>query len=308
VQALAQFGSLPAGVDLIVMLQEKVSASKVAATAAKVSAAGAPHISPLVVPPFPAAPGPSAITHLSSPAPPPAAAIAARVAPPIVPPTVAPVPSALPHTVAPAPSSSSNAVAATAAKVSAAVAILHVSPPAPLSYPHGDDADDDDDDDDAAPSVYSIVSAKSASSTALALAKSYYDDIEFASRLCCEFAAAESSSPSLSSLFYEAHSKLQLIVAGNAHLKSLPSIRQPLWPRHEALIRFDLPLQRLTTHFTFSKKWFPRFFCMRERRLYYSDGKNGHPDTKDGTLAFMRRKPAPDGRYCVDLQGMLTRA
>ena len=46
--------------------------------------------------------------------------------------------------------------------------------------------------------------------------------------------------------------------------------------------------------------------------LYYCDGKvsykNGHPDTQDGTLAFMRSKPAPDGRYCVDLQGMLTRA
>ncbi len=33
-QALAQFGSLPAGVDLIVMRQEKVSAAKVAQIAA----------------------------------------------------------------------------------------------------------------------------------------------------------------------------------------------------------------------------------------------------------------------------------
>jgi hypothetical protein len=41
VQALAQFGSLPAGVDLIVMRQEKVSAAKVADIAAKVSAAAA---------------------------------------------------------------------------------------------------------------------------------------------------------------------------------------------------------------------------------------------------------------------------
>ena len=49
VQALAQFGSLPAGVDLIVMRQEKMSAAKVAATAAKVAAAGtAPFVSPLV--------------------------------------------------------------------------------------------------------------------------------------------------------------------------------------------------------------------------------------------------------------------
>ena len=73
-------------------------------------------------------------------------------------------------------------------------------------------------------------------------------------------------------------------------------------------MRFDLPLQRLTTHMMFSKKWFPRFFCLKGSRLYYSDGKNEHPDTQDGTLAFMRSKPAPDGRYCVDLQGMLTRA
>ena len=39
VQALSQFGSLPAGVDLIVMRQEKMSAAKVADTAAKVFAA-----------------------------------------------------------------------------------------------------------------------------------------------------------------------------------------------------------------------------------------------------------------------------
>ncbi len=71
VQALAQFGSLPAGVDLIVMRQEKVSAAKVAATAAKVSAAGAA----LPISPPAAALGPSATTHSSSRAPPPAAAI-----------------------------------------------------------------------------------------------------------------------------------------------------------------------------------------------------------------------------------------
>ncbi len=111
----------------------------------------------------------------------------------------------------------------------------------------------------------------------------------------------------MASLFSEAHSKLQLIVVYNAHLKSPLSERQPAWPRHEALMRFDLPLQRMTTFFAVTKKWFPRFFCMRGRRLYYSDGNNGHPDSQDGTLAFMRSNPAPDGRYCVDLQGMLTR-
>ena len=80
--------------------------------------------------------------------------------------------------------------------------------------------------------------------------------------------------------------------------------RQPAWPRHEALLRFDLTLQRLTTHFLVNKKWFPRNMLLRGSRLYYSDGKNGHPDTAAGSLAFMRSNPAPDGRYCVDLHGM----
>ena len=70
------------------------------------------------------------------------------------------------------------------------------------------------------------------------------------------------------------------------------------------LLRFDLPLQRLTTQYIFTKKWFPRFFVLRGSRLYYSDGNNGHPDTAAGSLAFMRSNPAPDGRYCVDLHGM----
>ena len=106
----------------------------------------------------------------------------------------------------------------------------------------------------------------------------------------------------------EAAIRLQDVDAISSELSALVSRAQHLldssaWPQHEALLRFDLPLQRLTTHMMFSKKWFPRFFCMRERRLYYSDGKNGHPDTQDGTLAFVRSKPAPDGRYCVDLHG-----
>jgi hypothetical protein len=79
---------------------------------------------------------------------------------------------------------------------------------------------------------------------------------------------------------------------------------QPGWPLVIALQRFDLPLHRLTTHYVLSKKWFPRFFSLRGSRLYYSDGKNGHPDTAEGTLAFLQLDPAPDGRYCVDVQGM----
>ena len=34
------------------------------------------------------------------------------------------------------------------------------------------------------------------------------------------------------------------------------------------------------------------------------DGTQGHSDSPEGTLAFMQLDPAPDGRYCVDLQGM----
>ena len=78
------------------------------------------------------------------------------------------------------------------------------------------------------------------------------------------------------------------------------------WPCVSVLQRFALPLQRLTTHLVVSKKWFPRFFVMENRRLYYSDGDNGHPDSQEGTLSFVRCNPAPDGRYCVDLAGTRT--
>ena len=156
---------------------------------------------------------------------------------------------------------------------------------------------------------YSILSAVSAEPEARALAKLICTEVEFASQLCSEFAAAESSSnPNLSEHLSKAHDALQLIVEHNAHLKSSesPSEHQPAWPRHEALIRFDLQLHRLTTHLLVSKKWFSRHFSLRGSRLYYSDGKNGHPDTAEGNLAFMRSNPEPDGRYCIDLQGMRT--
>jgi serine/threonine protein kinase len=107
------------------------------------------------------------------------------------------------------------------------------------------------------------------------------------------------------------HDQLRDFDASNASLVALISRaqklldREPSWPQHEALLRFDLQLQRHTTDMIFFKKWFPRYFCLRRCRLYYSDGKHGHPDTLDGTLAFMRSNPKLDGRYCVDLQGML---
>jgi hypothetical protein len=137
----------------------------------------------------------------------------------------------------------------------------------------------------------------------LAAAKQYYSSVEFAFQLCREFAAAEVSNRELSGAFDNARRRLEHIVAHNTLLKS--SHCQPAWPQHMALLRFDLPLYRLTTHFVASKKWFLRHYVMRGHRLYYSDGKNGYHDTLEGSLAFMRSNPAPDRRYCVDLLGTL---
>jgi hypothetical protein len=136
----------------------------------------------------------------------------------------------------------------------------------------------------------------------LAAAKLYYGSIDFAYKLCKEFAAAERGNAELLEPLEHASKLLERIVAHNAHLKS--SDLEPAWPRHEALLRFDLTLQRLTTHLLVSKKWFMRNMSLRGSRLYFSDGNNGHPDTAAGTLAFVQSNPAPDGRYCVDLQGM----
>jgi len=77
----------------------------------------------------------------------------------------------------------------------------------------------------------------------------------------------------------------------------------PEWPCVPALQRFSLPLQRHTTHNVIFKQWFQRFFVLKDGFLYYSDGKKGHPDSREGTLSFMRSNPAPDGRYRVDLLG-----
>jgi hypothetical protein len=149
---------------------------------------------------------------------------------------------------------------------------------------------------------YSIISIQDSKPQALVAAKLYYSSIEFAFNLCREFAAAERGNAELSGSLEHASKLLEPIVAHNAHLKS--SDLQPAWPRHEALLRFDLLLQRYTTHFRVSKKWFPRNMSLRGSRLYYSDGKNEYPDTAAGTRAFMQSNPAPNGRYCVDLQGM----
>ena len=141
----------------------------------------------------------------------------------------------------------------------------------------------------------------------LAQAQLYYRDVEFASQLCSEFAAAERGDAELSSRLLQAHDALQLIVDHNPLLRSPPSGREPAWPRHEALIRFDLPLFVQKQHLLFKKEWASQFVVLRGSRLCYSNGKSGYPDSLEGSLAFMRSNPAPDGHYCVDLHGMRAR-
>jgi hypothetical protein len=133
----------------------------------------------------------------------------------------------------------------------------------------------------------------------------YYSSIDFAFQLCGEFAAAERGNAELSKALERASKLLERIVAHNALLKS--SDVEPAWPRHEALIRFDLPLFVRKQHLLFKKEWTSRFVVLRGRRLYYSNGKSGHPDSLEGSLAFMRSNPAPDGHYCVDLKGACAR-
>jgi hypothetical protein len=160
-----------------------------------------------------------------------------------------------------------------------------------------------------AATLYSIVAADSNPAT-LAQAQLYYGDVEFASQLCREFATAERSDAELSSRLSQAHDALQLIVDHNPHLRSPPSGRQPIpaWPRHEALLRFDLPLQRLTPKFFgLGQEWKSRFFVLRGSRFYYSKGENGYADSLEGSLAFMRSNPAPDGHFCLDLKGACAR-
>jgi hypothetical protein len=69
---------------------------------------------------------------------------------------------------------------------------------------------------------------------------------------------------------------------------------QPGWPLVTALQRFDLPLHRLTTKFM-SKKWISRHFVLCNGRLYHADGDDGYPDSRDGTLSFVRSNPHPAG-------------
>jgi hypothetical protein len=79
--------------------------------------------------------------------------------------------------------------------------------------------------------------------------------------------------------------------------------RQPRWPRHGALVRFEAKLERLTSHMFLTKKWVPRFFVLRGSRLYYSNGKEGYPDSLEGSLAYMKTNPSPNGHFCMNIQG-----
>ena len=135
----------------------------------------------------------------------------------------------------------------------------------------------------------------------------YYNDLEFASQLCGEFAFAESSNPQLSVALAEANKILGRIVKHNPHLKSSPPACHPAWPLHDALIRFDLPLQRFTTQFLVTKTWSPSFFVLRGSLLYCSKGEKGPADSHEGTLGFMRSNPVSDGHYCMDLKGVCAR-
>jgi hypothetical protein len=78
------------------------------------------------------------------------------------------------------------------------------------------------------------------------------------------------------------------------------------WPPFEVLHRFDASLLRWTSQFLLSKKWIPHYFILRNRRLYYSNGKCGHPDSHEGSYALMKSNPKLDGQYCIDLAGVLT--
>ena len=293
-QALAQFGSLPAGVDLIVLRQEKVSASKIAATAAKVSAAAAAALVPSA-PLHAIAPGHAlaalklllsdvavaAITYLNN------IELSSKLCLEF------------------AAEEGSN-FELSGPLHEAHVALKNILASLKISSDHKSQVAAAL--RDAVACMNSLISTRSdlvrshASRVQQLEAKKQHalqaGDIPFAKSIISQLQQHES----------EAAIRLQNVDAISSELSALVSRAQDLldssaWPKHQALLRFDLPLQRFTTHMMFSKKWFPRFFCMRSSRLYYSDGKNGHSDTRDGTLAFMRSNPAPAGRYCVDLKG-----
>ncbi len=139
---------------------------------------------------------------------------------------------------------------------------------------------------------------------AVAKAKMYCSDIEFASQLCGEIAVAEKSNTALSVSLLEAQKMLGRIVIHNSTLRDVLPDHQPTFPLHRALIRFDLPLQRLTRHFLVAKKWKQRFHILRGNLLYYSNKKDGKSDTLEAALSFVQSNPRADMHYCMDLSGL----
>ena len=177
----------------------------------------------------------------------------------------------------------------------------------------------------AAPTSY--ISLETATSDASAAAVAYYSDVEFAVQLCQEFIAEEVPNNPVAvalkdacdvfrrilSLQQQPTAKSQLLTALNAAgPRADPSLtsrasallnRQPTWPLHEALIRFNVPLFRQKRSWLGSKQWYQRFYVLRGRRLYHSNGKNGFPDSRIGTFAYVQSKPVPDQHCCINLSG-----
>jgi hypothetical protein len=167
--------------------------------------------------------------------------------------------------------------------------------------------------------AYSLISIQTATPDELAQAKEYYSNIQFALQLCHDVASAESGNPEFSAPLTEARKVLGCIVEHNAHLKSSPPGFQPACPRHAALIRFDIPLQRLTTQWLVIKKWKMHFVVLRGMRLYiYSNDKGGcfcsnnsvysAHESQEGAMALVQANAAPDGDCCLNLKGALARS
>jgi hypothetical protein len=111
-------------------------------------------------------------------------------------------------------------------------------------------------------------------------------------------AAAAKDFPKATELQLMRASIMRLASEADDVLKSKPS-----YPATASLLSFSLPLLRHTNKFGLSKTWVQRHFVLSGRRLYHADGDNGFPNSRDGTLAFVRSKPPLSKRHCLDLGG-----
>jgi hypothetical protein len=300
VQALAQFGSLPAGVDLIVMRQEKMSAAKVAATAAKVAAAGtAPFVSPLVaassissVPPRTILPSLSSAAAIDY------ANIIQQLQAAVKVEAVASISYYRDMAFAAALCDefgvieAADGALANAAHYAAASRSLRDIVAGQMSPTSAETL------------VSLLAQAKHAvhhieAGQAAATAAKDYSKAAGLEKLKCDVLIFDAIAESCHSRNVHRASFSILVSKAEALVQD-----QPSWSKATPLQRFSLPLQRHTTRMKFFvKKWFPRWFVLANGRLYYSDGKNGHSDSKEGTLSFVRSNPAADAHYCVELRG-----